>query len=97
MNMRKLTTESAMSKPWRWADEIILLGHHGLPCVGLKEMIRGFVVYLPHGRFMAGWSMGDTAVQVAGEVFRSAEIAAHAADDLAREAAAEWQQIIQLH
>lgn len=77
---------------WQWADDVdgSHINHHGW-CTdefGDFEKIRGIVVLLPHGRFMAGWSMGEgMASSIEPEVFTDIVDAAHMADECARIAA----------
>lgn len=73
---------------WVWCDEVpgVHIGHTGwfTDQYGDSEKMRGIVVRLPHGRFLAGWSMGDgMASTVASEVYTSPKDAAYAADSLA--------------
>jgi hypothetical protein len=52
------------------------------------QTIFGIVIFLPHGRFLAGWSMGEgRASSYDGEIYTDAEEAARAADSLAEDAA----------
>lgn len=77
---------------WRWADDAYSgIGHTGwyTDAHGEGDRIRGIVVALPHGRFLAGWSMGEgmaSTVECA-PVFGSAIDAAIYADRLAESAA----------
>ena len=80
---------------WRWADEVApsAIRHRGYytvegACSG-DDTIRGLVVYLPHGRVIAGWSMGvgmATCVDTS-TVYDCERDAALAADRLAEIAA----------
>jgi len=76
---------------WRWCDDVVSsIRHTGwfIDDFGTGEKIRGIVVSLPHGRFLAGWSMGEgMASTVDSCVYDSAEDAAFAADSMAEYAA----------
>lgn len=76
---------------WKWCDEIAQhINHTGWFCDGYGDgsKIRGLVVYLPHGRFMAGWSMGEgMASSVDADLYDDETSAAHAADSMAENAA----------
>jgi len=80
---------------WEWADEIdgARIYHTGWFCDEYQdEKIRGIVVRLPHGRFLAGWSMGEgMASEVDGTIYTDVIEAARAADSEA-EAAAERER-----
>jgi hypothetical protein len=71
------------------ADEIICLNHTGWFADNFQDQtIFGIVIFLPHGRFLAGWSMGEgMASSYDGEIYTDAEEAARAADSLAEDAA----------
>lgn len=77
---------------WEWADEIDRsIAHRGwyTDPNGDRETIRGLVVYLSHGRCLAGWSMGrgmGSAVET-DRIYTDPHEAAHAADEAARIAA----------
>lgn len=75
----------------RRADEIIRLGHTGWYCDEFQEQtIFGIVIYLPHGKFLAGWSMGEgMASAYEGEIYDDETEAARAADQLAKATAEE--------
>ena len=75
---------------WQWADEILSsIRHEGWYCDDLcSETIRGLVVRLPHGRYLAGWSMGEKmASMVEGIIFHDIDEAARYADQCAESAA----------
>ena len=76
---------------WKWCDDVEQsIRHTGWFCDehGDGSKIRGLVVYLPHGRFMAGWSMGEgMASSVEEDIYDDAISAAYAADSIAENAA----------
>ena len=76
---------------WQWADEACdSIQHSGwfTDDYGDSEKIRGIVILLPHGRYMAGWSMGEgMASTIEPDVFDDINDAAHMADEHARVAA----------
>lgn len=77
---------------WKWCDEVsgVYIDHTGWFCdeYGDGGKIRGIVAALPHGRFLAGWSMGKgMASTVDAEVYDTAEDAAYVADSMAESAA----------
>lgn len=74
---------------YKWADEVVNLRHTGWFCDEFQDdKIRGLVVRLPHGRFLAGWSMGEQmASAVEGEIYTSESEAAYAADSIAERVA----------
>jgi hypothetical protein len=77
---------------WQWCDEVpgVRIGHTGWFCdeYGDYEKIRGIVVALPHGRFLAGWSMGkNMSSAVDTDLYDTAEDAAYVADSMAERAA----------
>ena len=77
---------------WKWADDVsdANIEHAGWFCdeYGDGDKIRGIVVLLPHGRFMAGWSMGKgMASTLEPGVFDDIDDAARMADEHARVAA----------
>ena len=68
-----------------FADERVSLRHTGWfldPCQ--NEKARGVVVRLPRGRFLAGFEDSRGHWQCTGQLFDSAEDAAHDADEQAR-------------
>ena len=75
---------------WQWCDDACSsIRHTGWwfddEC---DEKIRGIVVLLPHGRFMAGWSMGEgMASTIEPGIFDDIDEAARMADEHARVAA----------
>lgn len=82
---------------WQWADDAYTsIGHTGWFCdqYGDGDKIRGIVVALPHGRFLAGWSMGEGMASTvdASPVFGSAIDAAIYADRLAERAAEDERE-----
>lgn len=77
---------------WAWVDA----GHRGWYCDDRGDQtICGIVLRLPHGRFLAGWAMGERmAAEVGATVYTDEDEAAHAADEEARIAAdaqREWE------
>lgn len=77
---------------WQWADDVegAHISHSGwfTDDHGDSEKIRGIVVRLPHGRFMAGWSMGKgMASTLEPDVYDDIDEAAQMADEHARVAA----------
>ena len=76
---------------WKWCDDVVQhINHTGWFCDGYGDgsKIRGLVVYLPHGRFMAGWSMGEgMASSVDADLYDDEISAAYAADSMAENAA----------
>ena len=76
---------------WKWCDDVEQsIRHTGWFCDehGDGSKIRGLVVYLPHGRFMAGWSMGEgMASSVDADLYDDETSAAYAADSMAENAA----------
>ena len=77
---------------WQWADDVegAHISHSGwfTDDYGTGDKIRGIVVLLPHGRFMAGWSMGEgMASTIEPGVFDAIDEAAQMADEHARVAA----------
>lgn len=71
------------------ADEIIHLKHTGWYCDEFQDQtIHGIVIYLPHGKFLAGWSMGaGMASAYEGTIYTDETEAAREADQLAEETA----------
>lgn len=76
---------------WKWCDDVAQsIRHTGWFCdeYGGSEKMRGIVVCLPHGRFMAGWSMGEgMASSVEEDIYDDETSAAYAADSMAENAA----------
>ena len=77
---------------WQWADDVegAHISHSGwfTDDYGDSEKIRGIVVLLPHGRYMAGWSMGEgMASTLEPGLFDAIDEAAQMADEHARVAA----------
>lgn len=82
---------------WQWCDDVpgVRIDHTGwfTDEYGDSEKIRGIVVALPHGRFLAGWSMGEgMASTVDADVYDTAEDAAFAADSMAEHAAEDERE-----
>lgn len=79
------------ARRWTWCDEVagMHISHNGWYCDRFGDQtIRGIVVRLPHGRFLAGWSMGERmASAVDGTIYTDEVEAAYAADEEARVAA----------
>jgi len=75
---------------WQWCDDVpgVSINHTGWLDEYGDDKIRGIVVSLPHGRFLAGWSMGEgMASTVDAALYTTAEAAAYAADCMAERAA----------
>lgn len=76
---------------WEWCDNIdgASIRHTGWwTDEHCDSKIRGIVVRLPHGRFMAGWSMGESmASSIDTDVYDDIIDAARAADSIAENAA----------
>lgn len=76
---------------WQWCDDVdTSIQHTGwfTDDYGTGDKIRGIVILLPHGRFMAGWSMGEgMASTIEPGVFDAIDEAAQMADEHARVAA----------
>jgi hypothetical protein len=76
---------------WEWCDNIdgARINHTGWWAdEHCDSKIRGIVVRLPHGRFMAGWSMGEgMASSLDPDIYPDAVAAAYAADSIAENAA----------
>jgi len=77
---------------WQWADDVegAHISHSGwfTDDYGTGDKIRGIVVLLPHGRYMAGWSMGTgMASTIEPGVFDDIVDAARVADSIAENAA----------
>ena len=76
---------------WKWADEMdsVNIRHSGWFVDDYQgQTIRGIVILLPHGRYLAGWAMGELmAASVDAKVYRCPVEAACAADEEARCAA----------
>ena len=79
------------STRWQWCDNIdgARIRHTGWWIdVHCDTKIRGIVVLLPHGRFLAGWSMGEhMASSIEPDVYDDIIDAARAADSIAEDAA----------
>ncbi len=77
---------------WKWADDVegAHISHSGwlTDDYGTGDKIRGIVILLPHGRYMAGWSMGKgMASTLEPGLFDDIDEAAQMADEHARVAA----------
>ena len=77
---------------WQWCDDVegASIRHTGwfTDDYGDSDKIRGIVILLPHGRFMAGWSMGEgMASTIEPGIFDDIDEAARMADEHARVAA----------
>src|SRR5690606_19227724 len=76
---------------WQWCDEVdTSIRHNGWFTDDQQdETIRGLVVRLPHGRMLAGWSMGEhMASEIdSTRVYDDEREAARAADALAERVA----------
>ena len=76
---------------WEWCDNIngARINHTGWwTDEYCDSKIRGIVVRLPHGRFLAGWSMGEgMASSIDPDVYDDIIEAARAADSIAEDAA----------
>ena len=76
---------------WQWCDDVdTSIRHTGwfTDDYGTGDKIRGIVILLPHGRFMAGWSMGEgMASTIEPGVFDDIVDAARVADSIAENAA----------
>ena len=85
---------------WKWCDDVVPhIRHSGwfTDLHGDGEKIRGIVIFLPHGRFMAGWAMGEKmCATVDGKLYDDEVSAAYSADFMAENAAQReiehWQQ-----
>lgn len=80
---------------WQWCDTVdgSHIEHTGWFCDEFQnQTIRGLIALLPHGRYLAGWSMGEgMASDVEGEPFTDRIEAARRADRMA-EIAAEHER-----
>lgn len=78
-------------KRWTWADDVPGSGikHNGwFADLEQNQTIRGIVARLPHGRFLAGYAMGEhMAAAIEPEIFTDESQAAAMADECARIAA----------
>lgn len=88
-----LDSDFQPGRRWKWCDEIISVRHTGWYCDDyFHQTIRGIVISLSHGKFLAGWSMGEHMIsEFGGELYDDERDAAYAADEMAR-AAAELQR-----
>jgi hypothetical protein len=73
---------------WEWCDDVINTRHTGWFCDEHGGTIRGIVIRLTNGKFLAGWSMGESmASTVEADAYDDRESAAYAADSMAENAA----------
>ena len=80
----------AIGRHWYWCEDVSnAIDHRGWYCDEQRDdKMRGIVVGLSHGRFLAGWAMGiNMTASVDGTVYTSLDDAARAADEEARIAA----------
>lgn len=85
-----LNSDFQPGRSWRWCDAVDLsIRHTGWFTDGdCHDKIRGIVISLPHGRFLAGWSMGEEmASGYDGAIYTDELDAARAADFLAENVA----------
>ena len=86
---------------WEWCDDVdTSIRHTGWVTDDYStiDKIRGIVILLPHGRFMAGWSMGKgMASTIEPGVFDDINEAAQMADEHARCAADAEYEYQRLH
>lgn len=92
-----LESEGQPFTRWQWCDEVdgVRIDHTGWLTdeYGDGERIRGLVAALPHGRFLAGWSMGEgMASTVEADLYDTAKDAAYAADSMAERAAEDERE-----
>jgi len=82
---------------WQWADEIAgaNIDHRGWFSdeYGDSDKIRGIVILLPHGRYLAGWSMGEGMASTGRRRFFDDPIeCAYYADQMAEQAAEQARE-----
>ena len=82
---------------WVWADEVVDSGirHTGWfgDDFGAGDKVRGIVARISHGRYLAGWSLGEgMASGIEPTIYDSAQDAARMADELAREVAENMRE-----
>ena len=86
-----LESDGQPFRRWDWCTDVCSrIRHDGWYIDNFcNETIAGIVVYLPHGRILAGWSMGKgmSSFVDTSRVFGDVEEAARAADELAEYAA----------
>lgn len=74
-----------------WADEVegSYIDHKGWFADDYcEDKFRGVVIRLPHGRYLAGWSMGEgMCCSIDADIYDDEQEAADAADSLAEDAA----------
>lgn len=89
-----LNSDFMPGRSWQWGDEVVDLGHSGWYCDEYGDTIaRGLVICLPHGRFLAGWSLGEGMTSgYDGALYTDQEEAARAADEEARIVAEHEQE-----
>lgn len=70
-----------------WCDEIINLNHTGwFTDIDCRETVRGLVVSLPHGRYLAGYCWSENGERVYfTEIYDCQDTAAHVADSYAEQ------------
>jgi hypothetical protein len=86
-----LDSDGQHFRRWNWCGDV----HGGIKHNGwytddnCEGTLAGIVVYLPHGRILAGWSMGKgmSSFVDTSRIFDDAKEAARAADELAEYAA----------
>lgn len=75
---------------WQWCDDVnTSIRHSGWYCDEYGDQkIHGIVIRLPHGKYLAGWSMGQgMASEIEYSLFDNAEECARYSDGLAEIAA----------
>lgn len=82
---------------WAWCDKVegARIDHSGWYSdeYGDGEKIRGLVVRLPRGKFLAGWSMGEGMCgSVEGDIYTEETEAAYAADSIAERIAEDERE-----
>jgi hypothetical protein len=88
-----LNSDGGPKLRWKWCDDVApsSINHTGWYTDedGDSEKIRGVVFYLPHGRCLTGWSMGEGMASMisTSEIFDNELDAAYDADEVARIAA----------
>ena len=95
-----LNSDFEPGRYWKYADTISNhIRHTGwyIDC-HCNETIRGIVIYLPHNRFLAGWTMGEGMIsEYDGQLFDDETDAAWAADECARIAADHERTYLEEH
>lgn len=76
---------------WKWCDDVAdaRIRHTGWFCDEYQDSkIRGIVILLSHGRYLAGWSMGEgMASELSYDIYFDEIDAARDADTMAEDAA----------